>query len=185
MRAEIKPLKRVTGEPGEPPESDAAGGGQQLTRRDDVGPVDASAVAHTLDAVETINRVISIFPPPEQKQIRMQLAAVLRAIKHVADCAHRLQIPVNVCGEMASNPAQCIVLLGLGLVEEVRLDVCGLIEFCYRMTPAGLRAYQAYVAAKGDELPPVKDAALCTNGRSLSDQKDGLSEGGEGGGARP
>src|SRR6202044_346405 len=26
------------------------------------------------------NRVISIFPPPEQKQIRMQLAAVLRAI---------------------------------------------------------------------------------------------------------
>src|SRR5262250_1503196 len=35
---------------------------------------------HTLDAVETVNRVISIFPPPEQKQIRMQLAAVLRAI---------------------------------------------------------------------------------------------------------
>src|SRR6202795_4457902 len=35
---------------------------------------------HTLDAVETINRVISIFPPPEQKQIRLQLAAVLRAI---------------------------------------------------------------------------------------------------------
>ena len=35
---------------------------------------------HTLDAVETINRMISIFPPPEQKQIRLQLAAVLRAI---------------------------------------------------------------------------------------------------------
>src|SRR5664280_1872649 len=35
---------------------------------------------HTLDAVETINRIISVFPPPEQKQIRLQLAAVLRAI---------------------------------------------------------------------------------------------------------
>ncbi len=35
---------------------------------------------HTLDAVETINRIIAIFPPPEQKQIRLQLAAVLRAI---------------------------------------------------------------------------------------------------------
>jgi twitching motility protein PilT len=35
---------------------------------------------HTLDAVESINRIIAIFPPPEQKQIRMQLAAVLRAI---------------------------------------------------------------------------------------------------------
>ena len=29
---------------------------------------------HTLDAMETINRIIAVFPPPEQKQIRMQLA---------------------------------------------------------------------------------------------------------------
>jgi twitching motility protein PilT len=35
---------------------------------------------HTLDAVETINRIISVFPPPEQKQIRLQLAATLRAV---------------------------------------------------------------------------------------------------------
>src|SRR4051795_311256 len=35
---------------------------------------------HTLDAVETINRIISVFPPPEQKQIRLQLAATLKAV---------------------------------------------------------------------------------------------------------
>jgi twitching motility protein PilT len=35
---------------------------------------------HTLDATETINRVISVFPPHQQKQIRIQLAAVLRAV---------------------------------------------------------------------------------------------------------
>ena len=35
---------------------------------------------HTLDAVETINRIIAVFPPLEQKQIRLQLAATLRAI---------------------------------------------------------------------------------------------------------
>ena len=35
---------------------------------------------HTLDATETINRIISIFPPHHQKQIRIQLAAVLKAI---------------------------------------------------------------------------------------------------------
>ncbi|HWR17476.1 MAG TPA: type IV pilus twitching motility protein PilT [Terriglobales bacterium] len=35
---------------------------------------------HTLDAVETINRIISVFPPPEQKQVRMQLAATLRSV---------------------------------------------------------------------------------------------------------
>ncbi|HWN84742.1 MAG TPA: type IV pilus twitching motility protein PilT [Vicinamibacterales bacterium] len=35
---------------------------------------------HTLDATETINRIISVFPPHQQKQIRLQLASVLRAV---------------------------------------------------------------------------------------------------------
>src|SRR6188472_380870 len=35
---------------------------------------------HTLDATETINRIISVFPPHQQKQIRLQLGAVLRAV---------------------------------------------------------------------------------------------------------
>jgi twitching motility protein PilT len=34
---------------------------------------------HTLDATETINRIISVFPPHQQRQIRIQLATVLRA----------------------------------------------------------------------------------------------------------
>jgi twitching motility protein PilT len=41
---------------------------------------DLETIQTALHAAETINRVISIFPPPEQKQIRLQLAAVLRAI---------------------------------------------------------------------------------------------------------
>jgi twitching motility protein PilT len=35
---------------------------------------------HTLDAVETVNRVIGLFPPHQQQQIRLELAAVLRGI---------------------------------------------------------------------------------------------------------
>jgi twitching motility protein PilT len=35
---------------------------------------------HTLDATETINRIISVFPPHHQKQIRLQLAGVLKAV---------------------------------------------------------------------------------------------------------
>ncbi len=35
---------------------------------------------HTMDATETINRIISVFPPHQQKQIRLQLAAVLKAV---------------------------------------------------------------------------------------------------------
>src|SRR3954466_3195130 len=35
---------------------------------------------HTLDATETINRIIAVFPPHQQKQIRLQLASVLKSV---------------------------------------------------------------------------------------------------------
>jgi twitching motility protein PilT len=35
---------------------------------------------HTLDAAETINRIIAVFPPHQQKQVRLQLASVLKAV---------------------------------------------------------------------------------------------------------
>jgi twitching motility protein PilT len=34
---------------------------------------------HTLDATETVNRIITVFPPHQQRQIRLQLASVLKA----------------------------------------------------------------------------------------------------------
>jgi twitching motility protein PilT len=34
---------------------------------------------HTLDATETINRIIAVFPPHQQPQVRIQLASVLKA----------------------------------------------------------------------------------------------------------
>src|ERR1700716_2769464 len=35
---------------------------------------------HTMDATETVNRIISVFPPHQQKQIRLQLGSVLKAV---------------------------------------------------------------------------------------------------------
>ncbi|MFB1483048.1 type IV pilus twitching motility protein PilT [Corallococcus sp. RDP092CA] len=35
---------------------------------------------HTLDATETINRIVSAFPPHQQKQVRLQLSSVLRGV---------------------------------------------------------------------------------------------------------
>src|SRR4051812_11664010 len=35
---------------------------------------------HTLDATETISRIISAFPPHQQKQVRLQLGSVLRGV---------------------------------------------------------------------------------------------------------
>ena len=35
---------------------------------------------HTLDATETINRIVAVFPPHQQRAIRLQLASVLRGV---------------------------------------------------------------------------------------------------------
>lgn len=35
---------------------------------------------HTIDAMETINRIVAVFPPYQQKQVRIQLAGILKAI---------------------------------------------------------------------------------------------------------
>ena len=35
---------------------------------------------HTLDAVETINRIVSVSPPHSQKQVRFQLSSILKAV---------------------------------------------------------------------------------------------------------
>jgi twitching motility protein PilT len=35
---------------------------------------------HTMDATETINRVVGAFPPHQRKQVRLQLATVLKAV---------------------------------------------------------------------------------------------------------
>lgn len=35
---------------------------------------------HTVDATETINRIIAVFPPYQQKQVRLQLASILKGV---------------------------------------------------------------------------------------------------------
>ena len=64
---------------------------------------------HTLDAVETINRVIAVFPSHQQRQIRLQLSQVLRAVISMrlikrSDVAGRLPgIEVMVVTEYIRN----------------------------------------------------------------------------------
>jgi len=44
---------------------------------------------HTLDAAETINRIISVFPPFHQRQVRMQLSGILKGVvsQRLVPCA--------------------------------------------------------------------------------------------------
>ncbi len=41
---------------------------------------------HTIDATETINRIIDFFPPHQQRQVRIMLAGTLRASSRSACC---------------------------------------------------------------------------------------------------
>jgi twitching motility protein PilT len=68
---------------------------------------------HTLDATETINRIISTFPPHQQKQIRLQLAAVLKSA-----IAQRL-IP---SAEGSSRVAAVEVLVSTAFIKDAIVD---------------------------------------------------------------
>jgi twitching motility protein PilT len=52
---------------------------------------------HTLDAPESINRIIAVFPPHQQRQVRLQLASVLKAV-----ISQRLMPRANHAGRTAA-----------------------------------------------------------------------------------
>ena len=67
---------------------------------------------HTLDATETISRIISVFPPYQQKQIRLQLGAVMKGIiaqRLIPRADGKGRVPaVEVC-IATSTVRECIV----------------------------------------------------------------------------
>jgi twitching motility protein PilT len=69
---------------------------------------------HTTDATETINRIIDFFPPHEQKQVRLSLAAALKGIV----CQRLVQ--------RADGEGRCVVMevaIGTGRIAEAIADV--------------------------------------------------------------
>lgn len=68
---------------------------------------------HTVDAVETINRIISVFPPYQQKQVRLQLSAVLKGV-----VSQRLIPRADGKGRV---PA-CEIMVVTGTIKECILD---------------------------------------------------------------
>lgn len=83
---------------------------EPLAREADFFSLGTNDLTQSLLAVDRGNENVSALFDPLHP-------AVLRALKSVAEAGQKMRIPVNVCGEMASNPAQCIVLLGLGLMD--------------------------------------------------------------------
>jgi twitching motility protein PilT len=68
---------------------------------------------HTLDATESINRIVSVFPPYQQKQVRLQLGAILKAV-----ISQRLVARADGKGRIAA----CEVLRSTARVRELIED---------------------------------------------------------------
>jgi twitching motility protein PilT len=68
---------------------------------------------HTMDAPETVNRIISVFPPFQQKQIRLQLASVLRGV-----ISQRLIPRADSKGRVAA----CEIMIATQTVREAIID---------------------------------------------------------------
>jgi phosphotransferase system enzyme I (PtsI) len=61
-------------------------------------------------AIDRVNEHVSYLYEPLHP-------AILRIIRNVVQTAHHAEIPVAICGEMASEPAYALILLGMGLDE--------------------------------------------------------------------
>lgn len=59
-------------------------------------------------AIDRVNdRIAHLYEPTHP--------AVIRTLKHIVDAAHKENVPVGVCGEMAGDPVFAPLLLGLGV----------------------------------------------------------------------
>src|SRR5262249_50919272 len=133
---------------------------------------------HTLDAVETINRVIAVFPPPEQKQVRMQLGATLRAVisqrlVRRADGAGR--VPATEVLISTAFVRECIMTRKKpGLIQEAMVGDTSksgmqpLNQSLYALSPQGLFSYKTprktptnpdVSKLRVQGFPPTADAA--------------------------
>ena len=67
---------------------------------------------HTIDASETVNRIISVFPPHQQKQVRLQLSSIIKAV-----ISQRL-VPTKTGGRVAAVE----VMISTGRIKDMIAD---------------------------------------------------------------
>jgi phosphotransferase system enzyme I (PtsI) len=79
-------------------------------------------IQYTLAADRSNERVAKFYQPYHP--------AVLKLIRMSIDAAHRAGIWVGVCGEMASNPATALLLVGMG-IDELSMGAVSIPEIKY------------------------------------------------------
>jgi len=87
--------------------------------------------------------------------------AVLSALKQIASCCEKAQIPFQVCGEMAADPAASLLLVGMGY-SELSMNVGSYARVKRVLSRFELRQMQQLVAqtAEFETAAKVKDHLL-------------------------
>jgi len=126
---------------------------------------------HTIDAAETVNRIVDFFPPFQQQQVRVTLAGALRGI-----VCQRL-VPRSGGGRIPALE----ILVNTGRVAERILDskrTAELEEVIRDGSYYGMQTFdQALLAMVRDglvELPDAMDAATSPHDLELALQRAGL-----------
>ncbi len=95
-------------------------------------------------AVDRVNEKIAYLYEPAHP-------AILRLIKAIIDAAHKANIKVAMCGEMAGDPSLALILLGLGL-DEFSMPPQVIPELKYIIRAIGFKEAQE-LAAEALKLP--------------------------------
>ena len=138
---------------------------------------------HTLDAQETINRIIAVFPPYQQKQIRIQLASVISAV-----ISQRLIIRADKKGRLPSIE----IMIGTETIKEcianeektsgirdyiktgnIQYEMQTFDQSLYNFYKQGLITYEDAIA----ESTSPNDLALLISGVNASDDENAIVTG--------
>ncbi len=126
---------------------------------------------HTVDAVETINRIIDFFEPHQQLQIRKQLGSVLRAV--ISQRIMPLKAGTGRC-------AACEVLIGTRVVREFieagksLKDISKLIEEGYEHYQMQTFDQALFDLFKADKIDEKTALAFATSAKDLKLRMQGM-----------
>ncbi|MGC8553989.1 MAG: type IV pilus twitching motility protein PilT [Candidatus Acidulodesulfobacterium sp.] len=136
---------------------------------------------HTLDAQETINRIIAVFPPYQQKQIRIQLASVISAVisqRLIARADKKGRLPsveimigTETIKECISNEDKTASIRDFIKSGNIQYEMQTFDQSLYNFYKHGLITYEDALA----ESTSPNDLALLISGVNASD--DDISAG--------
>ncbi len=136
---------------------------------------------HTLDAQETINRIIAVFPPYQQKQIRIQLASVISAVisqRLIARADRKGRLPsveimigTETIKECIANEDKTASIRDFIKSGNIQYEMQTFDQSLYNFYKQGLITYEDALA----ESTSPNDLALLISGVNASD--DDISSG--------